>query len=83
MTFIYLHIIYDGQQHYYPVDFANKGEKWATELYNKNIFRDNIKNDYCKKKNITMIRVPYWEINNIENILYNKIIESQETAGRI
>jgi very-short-patch-repair endonuclease len=31
--------------------------------------RDNTKNEYCKDKNIKLIRIPYWEINKIEDIL--------------
>lgn len=73
-------IEYDGQQHYFPVDFANRGNEWAIDLYNRNILRDEIKNNYCKQNNITIIRIPYWEQNNIDNILekkvINKIIES-------
>ena len=36
--------------------------------------RDTIKNIYCDKNNLNLIRIPYWEINNIEEILNNKII---------
>ena len=36
--------------------------------------RDTIKNMYCDKNNLNLIRIPYWEINNIEEILNNKII---------
>ena len=31
---------------------------------------DKIKNEYCKNNNIRLIRIPYYEINNIEKILY-------------
>ena len=27
--------------------------------------RDNIKNEYCKKNNISLVRIPYWERDNI------------------
>ncbi|MCB2315620.1 hypothetical protein [Clostridium tagluense] len=30
---------------------------------------DKIKNNYCKDNNINLIRIPYWEKNNIEQIL--------------
>ena len=36
--------------------------------------RDNIKNDFCEKNNIKLIRIPYWDINNIEKILEKEII---------
>lgn len=35
--------------------------------------RDNIKTEYCKDNNITLIRIPYWDFNNIENILKEKV----------
>ena len=35
--------------------------------------RDTIKTEYCKKNNIKLIRIPYWEINNIEEILNKEI----------
>ena len=31
--------------------------------------RDTIKTRYCKDNNIRLIRIPYWEFDNIENIL--------------
>jgi len=31
--------------------------------------RDKIKNDFCKDNNITLIRLPYYEVNNFKIIL--------------
>lgn len=31
--------------------------------------RDSIKDKFCKKKGITMLRIPYWEINRVDHIL--------------
>ena len=54
-------IEYDGVMHY------KKKRK------NQNLFeymeRDNVKSEYAKRKKIKLIRIPYWEIDNIENIL--------------
>lgn len=47
-------IEYDGYQHYHPVDFFG-GEKAFAYLKN----HDNIKNEYCKKNDIAMLRLPY------------------------
>lgn len=57
-------IEFDGGQHYYPVDFFG-GE----EGFKKQIKRDEIKNTYCRDNNIPLLRIPYWEFDNIENIL--------------
>jgi very-short-patch-repair endonuclease len=58
---------YDGIQHYTPIDrFGGK-----EGLRNQKI-RDHIKDNYCEKNNIKLIRIPFWEESNIETIL-NKI----------
>jgi very-short-patch-repair endonuclease len=60
-------IEYDGKQHFNPVDYFG-GE----ESFLKSQKRDEIKNQYCKKNNIKLIRIPYTDINNIN---YNYIME--------
>ena len=55
---------YQGGQHYFPVDFAGKGEEWAYEQFMINKKRDNIKRDYCLANNIKLIEIPYWELDN-------------------
>lgn len=66
-------IEYDGEQHFKPVDFANKGIEWATNLFNENLKKDAIKNKYCEDNNIILIRIPYYEYDNIEPILISKL----------
>lgn len=65
-----LAIEYDGIQHYEIVEHFG-GEQ---EFKNR-IERDVLKNEYCLKHNIKLIRIPYWEYNNIEHILSNVICE--------
>lgn len=36
-------------------------------------YRDNIKTTYCSINNIDLLRIPYWDFSNIENILKNKL----------
>ena len=61
---------YQGQQHYYPVDFSGKGQCFAESEFNINVIRDNIKREYCKTNNIKMIEIPYWEYDNMEDFLF-------------
>ncbi|MGK4040964.1 hypothetical protein AB0Y20_01585 [Heyndrickxia oleronia] len=68
-------IEYDGEHHYSPVDFAGKGKEWAEEKFKENREKDIIKNNYCIKNNIKLIRIPFWEYENIESILYHYLIE--------
>lgn len=66
-------IEFDGEFHY----IINKRMGGVNKLISTKI-RDTIKNDYCKRNNINLIRIPYWDYKNIETILIeNKIIPSQ------
>lgn len=63
-------IEYDGEQHF----------RWISGMMAKENFiklqkHDKMKNEYCKKYNIKLIRIPYTEFDNIENILNNKLNE--------
>ena len=64
---------YQGQQHYYPVDFSGKNDGTAEKEYELNVIRDNIKRDYCQKNNIKLIEIPYWEYDNMESFLRRKL----------
>lgn len=52
---------YDGEFHYKPIKGQHDLEKQQ--------HRDNKKNEYCRKHNIKLIRIPYWESENIKEIL--------------
>lgn len=54
-------IEYDGQQHYYPV--------FGEDSFIRAKAGDGIKNKFCKENNIKLIRIPFWESNNLEKIL--------------
>lgn len=53
-----------GYQHYAPVDYFG-GEK-AFKTQQKH---DDIKREYCRKNNINLLEIPYWE--NVEKMLNN------------
>jgi very-short-patch-repair endonuclease/Zn finger protein HypA/HybF involved in hydrogenase expression len=57
-------IEFDGQQHYKAFGYSGGVEKLE---YTK--LCDSIKNKYCFEKGINLIRIPYWEINQIDSIL--------------
>ncbi len=46
-----------GEQHFKPIDFAGKGEEWATQAFEKNKKRDDLKLKKCLDNNIEMIYV--------------------------
>lgn len=63
-------IEFDGEQHFRPVFGAwHKNKKLATNSFIENKYRDEIKNDFCKNYNIKLLRIPYTQFNNIEEIL--------------
>lgn len=64
-------IEYDGEQHY---DFRIHRSKNQKKSFEKLQFHDNIKNHFCINNNIKLLRIPFWEKDNIENILEKNIL---------
>ena len=64
---------YDGIQHFKPFDYYG-----GVDTFNLIKIRDNIKNTYCMDNNIKLIRIPYTQINNIEEILNKELFSNQE-----
>ena len=62
-------IEYDGIQHYIskPYYGGEEGLKQRQML-------DQIKNQYCETNNIKLIRIPYWDYDNIETILEKELL---------
>ena len=63
-----------GQQHFSPVDFGNKGEEYTKKQFDKIVSRDINKYNMCKELNIDIIF--YCKINNfkknyIGDLFYN------------
>lgn len=66
-------IEYDGEQHYRPVTFGGSTDKTADQRFSQTQYNDEIKTTYCQKNKIKLIRIPYWEYENIEIILRDSI----------
>lgn len=58
-------IEFDGKQH-----FDSSSLFYHTPLSEQKS-HDEIKNKYCKDNNIKLLRIPYWNLNNINSILDN------------
>jgi len=66
-------IEYDGEQHFKPI------KKWGGEKRLKRQQKiDKFKNDYCYNHNIQMIRIPYYDFDNIDNEYIKKLINYVE-----
>ena len=57
-------IEFDGKQHYEPVDCFG-----GDDAFIETQKRDKLKDVYCKEKNIKLIRIPYFKIDDINEIL--------------
>ena len=68
-------IEYDGEQHYYPIQRGKISYQQACYDLNVIQLHDKIKNKYCKENNIKLIRIPYWENDNIELYLWDNLVK--------
>ena len=68
-------IEFDGPQHFRPVEYFG-GE----EHYLQCVYRDKIKNNYCKDNRIRLIRIPYFKKNEIRETLEKFISKYQKTT---
>lgn len=67
-------IEYDGRFHYEAVKLGSTDTKeMALRRLNETQAHDHLKTDYCLKNQIKLIRIPYWEKENIETILLKEI----------
>jgi len=66
-------IEYQGKQHYQLAYFGNYDKKQAEENLKTQQNHDKIKSDYCKSNNIKLLVIPFWEFNNIGNILEREL----------
>ena len=74
-------IEFQGEQHFSPVAFKGSRKdperiKKAKRNFGQQIKRDNIKRKFCKNNNIKLLEIPYWEKENIEEILYNALYKN-------
>jgi very-short-patch-repair endonuclease/transposase-like protein len=65
-------IEYDGQQHFGEIEVFGGQDRF---LYTKE--NDNIKTTYCEQNSIKLIRIPYWEVDNISQILSSFVYNSK------
>ena len=71
----------DGEQHYMPICFNGISKKQANKKLIEQNKKDNIKNEYCRDNKIKLLRIPYWDFDNIENILKNELLGGDEYVG--
>ena len=70
---LYCLIEFDGRQHITGPDTNYWGH--STDTLETIQTKDTLKNQYCKKNNIKLIRIPYTKIDNIDTILRKELQE--------
>lgn len=64
---------YQGEQHKKPVVFKGTNKKTSLLSFKKQQEHDRRKCEYAKENNIELLEIWYWDFNNIEQILSEKI----------
>lgn len=59
---------YDGEQHFMPNDYFGGDEGFKLRQ-----LRDNIKTKWAKDNGIPLVRIPYTEFDNIEQIIKDSV----------
>jgi very-short-patch-repair endonuclease len=75
LTELNICIEFDGV-HHFPEDkhFGGNKPAWYSKMDFEGIkYRDRLRDEYCAKVGIEMIRIPYWEKDNINAILSKRL----------
>lgn len=72
----------DGKHHYEPVQFNGIDIDRATSRHKYTVKMDNIKNKYCVKNDIKLLRIPYWDFDKLDEII-SKYILNKELGNTI
>ena len=68
-------IEYDGENHYFPVKYGTQSWDDAIRKHEYTKKHDKIKNDFCVKNKINLIRVPYFEFENMDSFLFDEFVK--------
>ena len=66
-------IEYDGIHHYESVRFGGMSKRESDRNFKLQKYKDKIKNEYCKKEKIRILRIPYWKFEDVEEIIKNHL----------
>lgn len=63
-------IEYDGEHHFYPINHGENDKEKTISKFESTKKHDKIKTDYCKRNHIKLIRIPYYKIDDYDDIQY-------------
>lgn len=69
-------IEYDGEQHSEPVKFGKISEEESNEIFIRTQKHDAIKDAYCLKEDIPLLRIKYYQFKDIKKLLREFLIEN-------
>lgn len=75
-------IEYDGMQHYKPVRFYTSSDEEILAKFERTKKHDAIKTQYCQLNGIDLLRIPYWEKDNIEQIILEHLQRLNEKGEK-
>jgi very-short-patch-repair endonuclease len=70
-------IEFDGKQHFESSD--RWGGESQLELVKK---RDQIKTDFANHYGLSLLRIPFWDISNVEDLVLQALIESESQESK-
>jgi len=73
----------NGKHHYEPVLYYTNDKTESLKYYNNTVYRDSIKINFLKNNIIDCIIIPYWDFNNIEEILTKELNLNNTTINTI
>ena len=69
-------IEFDGPGHFKPIQWHGISKTKAKDIYRIVRLHDKIKNEYCSKNNIRLIRIPYTDIKNVNGKLISYLLKN-------
>jgi hypothetical protein len=62
-------IEFQGEQHYFPVNFGSRNQTEGMKNLIVNVVNDHKKEIFCEENNMPLLKIPFWEIHRIDEIL--------------
>lgn len=70
-------IEYDGEGHFLESFYEKKYVPDTLKALKTTQYHDKIKDEYCRLHNINLLRIPYWEKDNVEKIILAELNKKQ------
>lgn len=65
----------DGEDHFIPINRGKWDEAELSLRFKDRQKKDTIKTKYCVDNNIPLIRIPYWDFDDLEYILFDALVQ--------